>query len=446
MFQKAFFKELGIRNCSVRLNRLIKPKPQQLLSDSQQLNIIANQKRQNDEQLPNIFRLHFYSFESVFDYLSLQDVVAVGLTCERLLQFAQGYFKIAFQSTEVLCGINGLFVRNVRVDNFVEQVKNIGIWLRGINTIETMNLVSVEKINLHHVRIAPFVLPTSFAQSIKMIELHNCTTSDDFHDSFLKVFENLERLYIKSDTNTNSIIGTANSWLFNTYLKLECFGLEMGVHASQMDDLLVFLSRNPQITNLLINSRIFSANCEAFLKSTIKLKVLKIKFDPWATIHNDRVKKLLNDAFKLEKQKFYEKISLIFDHCHVDSCVTEQLALLNLTELRIDQSSLIFDKNILAERLVQLEKLFFHFAFCDDILPFIRLSKKLSDLTTKFLGEGEYLQNDVLDLIGLSSTRREIGSKLTLFVGEDIYVSTKNGTKYSSSLLIELKRVESKLG
>lgn len=404
----------------------------------------------NQEQPSNIFRLDFYSFEGVFDCLFLRDVVAVGQTCNRLLNFAKEYFKTAFQSTKVLCCTNGLFVRNVRVDDFVEQVKNIGISLSGVDTFQTKNLVSVEKINLHNIRIGLFVLPAAFVQKIKMIELHSCTTSDDFNDSFLKNFENLERLHIKLEANTNtiSIIGANNSWLGEKYPKLKCFGLEMGVkHVPKMDELVVFLSRNPQITNFLINSRIFSANCEAFLESTLKLKIFTVKFEPWATLgyQNVRVKKLFDYAAKLEKQKFYERMTLIFECCHIDYGITDQLALFNLTELRIDQSLWIIDKKILAERLNELESLVFGFAFCDDILPFIQLSKKLTEITTKLLGEGEHLQNDILDLIGLSNKRRQIGSKLTLFVGENVYVSTKNGIRCSDSLLIELKREQSKL-
>lgn len=229
------------------------------------------------------------------------------------------------------------------------------------------------------------------------------------------------------------------------YPKLKYFGLEIGV-ASQIEDLVVFLSTNSQITNLFINSSLFSANYGAFLKSTIKLTALTIKFAPWATVvQNVRVKELLADIIKLEAKKFCEKVTLIFEYCFIDHSIIDHLAMLNLTELRIDKSAYIINQEILATRLVQLEKLVFDFAFSDDILPFIRLSTKLIDLTIKLLGRGEYFQNDILDLMGLSRIRRKIGSKLTLFVSEDIYVCTKNGIRYSDSLLIELKRIESKL-
>lgn len=445
MFKKALFKELGIRNCVVRLDRLIEPKPKQPLSDLQQLNTVA---KQNEGQSPDIFKLHFYCFEGVFDCLSLQDVVAVGQTCERLLSFARDYFKLAFQSAEALCGNNGLFVKNVMVGDFVEQIKNIGIWFKGMDTFQSDNLVSVKKINLHYVRIVPFDLSDTFAHNIKMIELHSCTASGDFHDSFLSIFKNLKRLHIKSEKNTNSIIGVNNNWLHEQYPKLECFGLEMGVHASGMEDLMIFLSRNPQVTKLVINSPIFSANCQAFLKSTIKLTVLTVKFVPWATVRSVRVKdafELLFDAFKLGNQKFYEKLTLDFEYCFIDYDIIDRLAVLNLTELRIDQSIWIANKEMLAERLAQLKILAFDFAFSDDIVPFVRLSKKLTEITAKSLLRGEYLQNDILDLKGLSSERCEIGAKLKLFVSEDIFVCTKNGPKYEDSSLIELKRIESKI-
>lgn len=434
MFKKALFKQHGIRDCFVRLDRLIEQKPKQP-------NI------QDKEQSTNVIGLNFYCFEGIFDCLSLEDVVAVGQTCNRLLKFAREYFKLTFQSAEVLYGINGMFVKNVKVGDFVEQIKNIVIWFRGMDKFQAKMLVSVEKINLHCVRIVPIDLPATFVDKIKMIELHNCTTSDDFKDSFLSAFKNLERLHIKSrtNTNTNSIIGGNNSWMHEKYPKLKYFGLEMPVHDSQMGDLVIFLSKNTQIISLVISSAIFSANGKEFLKSTIKLAALTGKFMPWATIENDLVKELLIDVSKLGIQKFYEKLTLTFEYCFIDHNVIDQLAILNLTELHIDQSLWIIDKKVLAERLVQLQILAFDYAYSDDIVPFVRLSKKLTSITAKSLGRGKYLRNDILDLIGLSSERHEIGSKLTFFVGECVYVCTKNGIKYDGSLLIELKRIESRL-
>lgn len=405
----------------------------------------AESNGQDDEQPPHIFQLHFYAFENVFDCLSLRDVVATGQTCKYLLNFAQEYFKVAFRSAEVFCGIKGPFIKNVPIDDFAQQIKNIGIWFNGMDKLQTETFVSVEKINLYSARIVPFILPAKFARNIKVIELHNCITSDDFYETFLNKFENLERLHIKSQTATNSIIGTHNRWLHEKYPKLIYFGLETSA-ALQMEDLVAFLSTNSQIANLFINSSTFSANFEAFSKSTIKLAVLTIKFVPWATVYQSvGVKKLLTDVFHLKTQKFCKQVTLIFEHCFVDYNIVDQLALLNLTELRIDRSYWIIDRKILAQRLVQLETLVIDFAYSDDILPFLEFSEKLINLTIKSLGRGEYLKDDILDMMGLSNIRRKIGAKMALFVSEDIYVCTKNGTRYSDSLLIELKRIESKL-
>lgn len=403
------------------------------------------QNIQNEEpKQTNILELNTYSFENVLDCLVLQDMVAVSQTCQKLQKFAQEYFKLTYKSSKVLSGANGLSIQNVRVDDFADQVKNIRIWIRGLDIFQTNTLASVENIDLRYVRLLPLALPTCFVKRIKTIKLHNCIISDDLYDSFLKVFENIERLHIQSETSNNSIIGANNGWLNEKYPKLVFLGLEAGGTAVQMEEIMGFFSKNPQTKNLLINCGLFSTNCEAFLKSTIKLEVLQIKFMPWSTAQKDRINKLLDDALELRKQQFYEKIAFIFNYCCIDNLMADRLALLNLSELQINEASWITDINGLAEKLVKLEKLTFGFAFCDDVVPFIRLSKNLTDITTKMLGEGEHLRGNILDLMGLSRKRSQIGLKLTFFVNENIYVGTKNGSRYIKNLLIQLQRVETK--
>lgn len=107
---------------------------------------------------------------------------------------------------------------------------------------------------------------------------------------------------------------------------------------------------------------------------------------------------------------------MVLDYCSIDRDIIDILVVLNLTELRIDQSSWFAVKEILAERLVSLQSLAFDFVYFD-IVPFVRSSKILADISAKVQGRGEHLQNNFLDLMGSSNKRREIGSKSKLFVG-----------------------------
>lgn len=75
---------------------------------------------QNEKRATDILRLGEFSFENVFDLLSLQDVVSTGQTCKQLLGFAQQYFKVAYQSSEIVYGSKGLFIRNVSSKNQVK--------------------------------------------------------------------------------------------------------------------------------------------------------------------------------------------------------------------------------------------------------------------------------------------------------------------------------------
>lgn len=57
-------------------------------NENDQINEIAASvdapNQEDQERSPDIFKLNINCFEDLFEYLSLQDVIAIGQTCKRL--------------------------------------------------------------------------------------------------------------------------------------------------------------------------------------------------------------------------------------------------------------------------------------------------------------------------------------------------------------------------
>lgn len=400
---------------------------------------------QNYQEHPSkIFKLDFDALEAVFDFLPLKDLIAVGRSCEDMQKFVGNCIMLKYRSNQTICTGNGILMNNININDFSKFVRNLTIWLGGLEIYRWINassFESVEQINLFYVPLTTTGCIMNMLSVIKTIELHHCTTEDDFYDTFLKFCANLQRIWIKQRLVRNTVIGANNNWMLRRYPELKHIGLELTKEMPEINELVTFLQHNPGITSFSVNSDLFCANMSAFLASNIKLDVLIVK------VQNSRsynIQSLLNNLIELQTHNLFRRLGLVFEHFVINEEMVNQMAsLANLTELHINDASNIININALVQNLVGLKRVVFRFIFMDELLPFIRYSTNLMEATVKLLGSGVHFENGFLNLMRLNHEREmlEGAHKVAIYVTDEIYIGAK--TVQVDSSLIELKRLES---
>lgn len=88
---------------------------------------------------------------------------------------------------------------------------------------------------------------------------------------------------------------------------------------------------------------------------------------------------------------------------------------------------------------INLVRLYVEETSVDDILPFVRQSRNLNEITIT------HLEENALDLSSLNNERKKLNGvrKVMIYVSEDVYLATKWTTKDFNLDLIEMERIDS---
>lgn len=393
------------------------------------------------EEKCEISTLGFDIFEVIFDFSTLKNVIAMSRTSKQYLGYAGTYFYSAYSSKEVLCCPKGFYIERMCVNHFTAFIRKISIWFGHSETfahIRKSDLTYIEHVIMMYVSLHTTMAIKKILKQMKTLELHNCSIAEEFHESFFSFCENVQSLTIKDERSTQStIIGMTNDWLQNAYPNMRHFGLELKKRSTKVPPIVAFFQNNPGIVSFSTNSELFCANFGAFSESKIKLQNLEINIESSSTFQD-----VAAHLRELEKFDFYKGLVLAFDYIHIDEDTCDELVSLSrLIGLRINDATYMTDTIRLAQNLKRLDFLVCSFAFIDHIIPFIQFSQHLKDLKVKMFGSGLYFQNGILNLKKLNKIRETVGSKMTLFVDEAVYVETKNSDpQFSESQFLRLKR------
>lgn len=98
----------------------------------------------------------------------------------------------------------------------------------------------------------------------------------------------------------------------------------------------------------------------------------------------------------------------------------------------------------IAENLVNLERVQFRTGRFDFITPFLRRAPKLKEIRIKILENGEHFEDGIIDLAALNTERSALaGTKpVTIFVAENVFLSTKHAISETKYKFVELKRLQ----
>ncbi|XP_031620762.1 uncharacterized protein LOC116339185 [Contarinia nasturtii] len=440
-----------------------------------------------EQQLADIFKLNIDCFELVFDYLSLKSLTAVSQTCKRMQTIAGYCFQLNYRSANVEFYDDGFYHDGKRIDCFKIFFQNVQLSYM-CSQIDEYAAFFVENGRIKtfsHNMMMNFVTLMKDSTSIKRIEIgccHGCVRLRKARiKEMLGILSRAERVTINTYENENvldrmfgacsnakfilvKIIKNESQWMHRIYPTLEHFAVTgSDWHwVEESPGLKTFLELNTNIKQFSVNAYFFWLNGELFKSSNIKLDTLAIEYDKRGA-QIDSFCRLLNE---LHESGFYKKL-----HVHTDCFgqeVIDQLAsvkglvsfcdvsntnftikigaLRNLEELYMFNSYCITDLKILPHILLKLKCIHILWANSDDILPFICHSKNLNKIRVYNLSSGSHCNAyKILDLFALNKEREKLvgAHKITIYIREDMYLSTKWAMKQTDFSLIEIKRISS---
>lgn len=401
----------------------------------------------------NIFKLNSDCLDIVFDYLSLKDLHSFGLTCKMMQRIAGEYFLRVYKSSEKFSGNDGIYTvscdnndvlgERVQTSGFNRYINYISHYYEHLEPLTYIQRRSEElqsikhlylvclKINMEKMAYLQKILP-----KMEILQMRQCTVDGDIYDTLLKYCCNLKQIYVQDDLGY-ILDENANPWLLQDYPMLQHLQLTPR-YSFKIHELRTFFERNRNLQSFSTSSRCLWENRHDLMDSCIQLDKLEILIlDNYHRhlINMQSICRLLNEFFE---RGFYKRLYLYVKRVDLQS--SEHLttldalemisirqfsetynlsSLINLKELEINDGINSANIEILATKLVNLERLSLKNVTASQILPFIRHSMQLYRIHV-------HLKDNTLNLIQLNDERvKLIGArKIVIYVPNNTFLAT----------------------
>lgn len=423
-----------------------------------------------------IMKLDIDCFHEMFDYLSLDDLISIGHTCKRLQCVTGSFIQQNFSAKRKTCVNNNIYMcwtpRKIGIfSRFIEKISIFGGFSDPYRYIGSNQFNSLREIRLAQVELNTNELKylTEILIKIEIVEMDQCRFNGEFYQDFLKLCPNLKSLSVSRssyDRDRAIIIGTGNDWLLKEYPSLQHLELT-DLYEFKNNDLKMIFQQNANIRSFSTDAKTLLINRHNFLSSNIKFKKLAVDFHHPKNIDTDAepifiVNLLYNLLIELHEKGLYEILHIYTTFVDRNNCMQKLFSLkplemlsvfvisienplMKLRELDINKGSDINDLESFPTKVPELEQIYFSEASADDILPFIRQSRKLKIMKIDFLLDGTYLENGILDLMALNKEREKLvkARKIMLYINETVFLATKWVQKEMNLKMIEFRRGES---
>lgn len=414
--------------------------------------------------MPKISKLDADCLHEIFDYLPLIDLVSVGQTCKRMQFIAGEFFRLNYKAAHIYStDYNGIDGDGIRLNIFTKFIEKMAIYL-DVNSLKEFRYIgsSFTK-SLNQLKLVDLPKPDridcikGILAQIEVLELNDCDFEHDFYEHFLKYCVNVKSLTILRSIyirDKATIIGTGNDWLHRKYPQLTHIRLA-ALHTLNTNELAAFLEINPNVRSFSTDSKSLWKNRFSLLTSNAKLDQLAISF--YYQDITDPFHSLLLD---LHASGFYHWLQIYFSngsehdakHRIFTLPTIEMLSgtftrvdhsLINLKELNVSNGLELLEKEVLAKNLINLERIYFFMASCDDILPFIRHSIKLNKIRIECVLDRAQRNANILNLSALNIEREKLENawKVKIYVKENIYLPTKWTMREINFDFVEMKRI-----
>lgn len=412
----------------------------------------------------NISSLPYDCFVEIFEFLSLQDLHAIGQTSKWLHKFAGSYFKLNFTAAPVGCASNGVYVNGTQLNGFSEFIRSASILLYRIDDdrihyIDAKCSKAFQQLRLIFVNLTTIKSPhiKNVLRKIETLDMSHCKIDDQFASNFLAFCTNLKRFCMRNCEESTSL---SDQWLLQVYPNLEHFEWVEEKRDVQAEQIQTFFKQNRSLRSFATNASFLWKFRQTFEWISINLDDLAIDIDHLTVSKFDTIVKLLQ---KLLQNGFYRRLHLYTSSLQLSQSSVDKLVplhalekiylrniknnvtfhrLVNLKELGIYlcSSSTIFES--LAKDLVNLERIYFWKATVHNLVPFIRHSAKLQKIKV------QHLETDADFIFILMAVNRERANlararKVTIYVNENIFLEFKWATDTTDLGFVQIKRADS---
>lgn len=429
---------------------------------------------------PTIFKLNIDCFDELFEWLSRNDLDALGQTCTVMQMIVGDFFQRNFPAIEVRAEEDGLYVNDTRnvncyrgahkirsFDKFVQKVSicenSIGIedgvrLFCYVGSNCTKSIKHIQFINVLLTQIE-FEWVEEILKTVETISIEDCLIKRQFYDKFPDICHNLKHLNVQDCRwNRNVLKRTGNKWLQRHYPKLEHLEwTQSSMKGRRINELKKFFELNPQIVSFSTSFHCFWSNRELIAQANVKLDDLTIEFDDWTwtpgninatynllnSLHEQGIYKRLHFYARYYEATYFSQMAAIRPlyslHLHEISARYNLPHMPQLKELRIQYINTNLDN--LPNQLPNLERIYFKFAETKHFLPFVYQCAKLKELRIDVVHDRTKF-NCILDLPAINRERMQLNNarKITIFIDEHVFLATKWATERTEFSLIEIKR------
>lgn len=414
--------------------------------------------------------MHFVGCEDLFEYFTVDELVKIGQTCKRLNWVVGCFLLQNYPNLSYECYGNGIQIDKILLD----VVTGNGLpffhpFIGRISVREKETLQYLHKFEYKFLRIKQMEYwmselsecereswKATFAQLQSLILWNSPALDSDLFNWFLATCQNLKHLAIHILPKRPFAFVNEKEWVRRKYPTLEHFELEAQIrdNSISVEEIKRFLEINPNIQKLTIDADLMSS--DSWVGAEVKLDELELKD---ITLVDEIFWLRLNTLYG---QSFYKRLTLEFPEWNQSISLNSINGLLNvcldreqdtadielpnnLEALYIDRVDQIRDSASLPSGLTKLRRLRLNIASSDQILPFIRQAVGIKSIWVRELLAGSHFNTDtnIIDLIALNSEREKIekAQKVTIYVGEKVYVATKWAFGDIDLSLIMLKRI-----
>ncbi|XP_031638040.1 uncharacterized protein LOC116350393 [Contarinia nasturtii] len=438
---------------------------------SKRARIVANEQHQSGD----IFKLVIDCFEEVFDFLSLQDLVAMGQTCKRMQRIAGHCFQQNYRAQPVFFCVHTFLMidedanlecfyyllQNIEVDihNIFDEDEDLYIstqnFITSLKHLQSIKKITIGNISLTMAQIDEMRLIRSKIESVKF-------EKNDFNEKLFNALlapgSNVKHLSLRESFSNE------HQWMYGIYPKLEYFELTSCVY-EEVPALKTFFELNTTIKHFSIDMGLLWSNRAFFINSNIKFDTLRIihrrdvEFDSFCRLLNEFhecgfYKKLrFGYMYDIEQETINQLASvkgLVMFGVDLKGHNINISSLINLEELCVSgryDSNFIMDCTSLRDKFLKLKRIDFYGVSFDNLIPFIFFAKNVNKINVQNLRSGSHFEetDGVLDLLTLNKERKKLfaAQKITIYAEEHVYLATKWAMKQTDFKLIEMKRITS---
>lgn len=413
--------------------------------------------------------------DDIFEWISLDDLVALNSTCKKLQQLTKNYFhrkyKMKFMKVGSIDGNEIHFrCRDRSVLNFIPFVRSLVVGpsiecFEYLNSKHTKDLVSISFYDIH----IPAGATNAIAELIKnveIIEFQYASFDGDFYD-VLKFCSHIKQLTIKYDFEECTQTGNINQWLLNEYPTLEHFHWSLVPLPENLDK---FFQLNPNIRSF--NGSVYPAMTIIEFLINAGIKIDELHLEVILELHEEDhegiaiIRKHLDILCERNQIK---SLMLQFSWCHhlldpnwrqlkylhgayVDfpheagaTKALSSLVHLKLLVLGINTTMSHGKANILAKHLINLEEIYIQISSIHAIIPFMRHAKKLHKIYIYKISDKIEFDGRNKGVSSLNKIRKSLQNacKTTVLLPDKAYCEMKWQSTHLNYNLIEVKRSES---